>query len=99
MSLPALANDPAAQQNDQALDKRLGWLEDVTGTVTGTAAVIPVSVAATTWTLNHNLGFKPGGVLLLDNTGEEIRGAISHPSVNQTVVSFSAAVSGSALLS
>jgi hypothetical protein len=52
-----------------------------------------------TWTIDHNLGFSPGGVLVLDTLGEGVWGRVAHPNVNQTILTFSAAFSGVAYLS
>jgi len=52
---------------------------------------------ATVWTINHNLGFRP--LVQLLNAGSQIFNAdISHPSVNQTVVTMLVAQSGLARL-
>lgn len=56
-------------------------------------------VPATTWTIDHNLGFRPGGVLVIDTLGEVVLGEITHPDANQTVLVFTAAFSGHAYLS
>ena len=55
------------------------------------------SSASTTWTINHNLGFKPS-VELLDSGSQEIDGEVFHPSVNQTVVTLNPASAGIARL-
>lgn len=55
------------------------------------------SVAATTWTINHNLGYRPS-VELLDSGSQEIDADVSHPTVNQTVVSLTPASAGLARL-
>lgn len=55
------------------------------------------SSPSTTWTINHNLGFKPS-VELLNSGSQEIDGDVVHTSVNQTVVTFTAAVAGFARL-
>jgi hypothetical protein len=55
------------------------------------------SSASTTWIINHNLGFKPS-VELLDSGSQEIDGEVSHPSVNQTVVTLNPASAGLARL-
>jgi hypothetical protein len=52
---------------------------------------------ATTWTINHNLGFRPT-VELLDSGSQEIDGEISHPTINQTVVTLNPATAGLARL-
>lgn len=55
------------------------------------------STAATTWTINHNLGYRPS-VELLDSGSQEIDGDISHPTINQTVVTLSPPTAGLARL-
>lgn len=52
---------------------------------------------ATTWTINHNLGFRPS-VELLDAGSQEIDAKVSHPSVNQTIVTLNPATAGLARL-
>jgi hypothetical protein len=64
----------------------------------GTSAYVHQQpVPAGTWTINHNLGFRPS-VELLDSGGQEIDGEVSHPTVNQTVVALSPATAGLARL-
>jgi hypothetical protein len=64
----------------------------------GAAAYVHTqSTPATTWTINHNLGFRPS-VELLDSGSQEIDGDISHPTVNQTVVTLNPATAGLARL-
>lgn len=53
--------------------------------------------ASASWTINHNLGYKPS-VELLNTGSQEIEGDVVHTSVNQTVVTFSGAVAGQARL-
>lgn len=55
------------------------------------------STVAGTWTINHNMGFRPA-VELLDSGSQEIDGDISHPTVNQTVVTLNPASAGLARL-
>ena len=52
---------------------------------------------ATTWTINHNLGFRPS-VELLDAGSQEIDGEVAHPTINQTVVTLNPASAGLARL-
>ncbi|HAI59346.1 MAG TPA: hypothetical protein DCM32_05655 [Xanthomonadaceae bacterium] len=47
------------------------------------------------WTVNHNLGFRPA-VEVYSVGGAEIEAAILHTSVNQTAISFSTPTAGSA---
>ena len=55
------------------------------------------STPSTTWTINHNLGFRPS-VELLDTGSQKIDGEVAHPSVNQTVVTLNPATAGLARL-
>lgn len=50
-----------------------------------------------TWTINHNLGFNPVAVVL-DSGGTQCEGAISYPTVNQMVITFTGAFSGVAYI-
>ena len=64
----------------------------------GAAAYVHTQASpATTWTINHNLGFRPS-VELLDSGSQEIDGAIAHPTVNKTVVTLNPATAGLARL-
>ena len=55
------------------------------------------SVAAATWTVNHNLGFKPY-VQVLSNGGAEVEVEVVHISVNQLQIYFINAFAGYARL-
>ena len=63
----------------------------------GTLYVHTQSTPATVWTINHNLGFRPS-VELIYSGSQEIDGDISHPTVNQTVVTLNPATAGLARL-
>lgn len=55
------------------------------------------SIAASPWTINHNLGFKPS-VEILSAGGVEIEGEVVHVSVNQVVINFTSSITGTARL-
>ena len=55
------------------------------------------SSALTSWTINHNLGYKPS-VQVFTVGGLEMLAEVQHTSINQTVVTFNSAVSGTARL-
>jgi len=60
-------------------------------------------IASTTWTINHNLGWRPS-VNVFDSGGTQVGGTVVHTSDNQLTVSFALgggayAVSGWAYLS
>ena len=67
------------------------------GPAGGAAFVYTQTVPATTWTINHNLGYRPS-VELIDSGSQEIDGEVAHPSVNQTVVTLNPATAGLARL-
>ena len=50
-----------------------------------------------TWTINHHLGFNPVAIVL-DSGGTQCEGAISYPTVNQMVITFTGAFSGVAYI-
>jgi hypothetical protein len=52
---------------------------------------------ASTWTINHLLGFKPS-VDIYDSGSQQISADVSHPSLNQSVILFTASTAGFARL-
>ena len=64
---------------------------------TGNAFVFTQSTASATWTINHNLGRYPI-FTVYDSAGTYVIGAVSNPTVNQSVLAFSAPFSGTAYL-
>ena len=56
------------------------------------------SAASDTWTVNHNLGFRPA-VSLLNAGGREMWAEVIHTSINQFVAYFDSPVSGIAISS
>lgn len=73
-----------------------GWSSGVQFAASAAYVHDQVSPSAT-WIINHNLGFRPS-VELFDAGSQEFDGEISHPTVNQVVVSLTTAVSGFARL-
>jgi hypothetical protein len=63
----------------------------------GTSFEYQQPTPSTTWVINHNLGYRPT-VELLDAGSQEIDGAVSHPSINQTIVTLNPATAGTARL-
>lgn len=61
----------------------------------GSSSEFVQSVASTTWTVNHNLGFWPV-VTLMSEGGQQMWADILHTSVNQFVVTFNTATAGKA---
>jgi len=53
------------------------------------------AVASAVWTINHNLGGQPTAVVL-DSAGTQCEGTFSYPSINQMVITFSSAFTGTA---
>lgn len=54
---------------------------------------------ASSWSVAHNLGYKPGGVAVMDSAGTVVEGQITHLDVNNLRLDFSAPFSGTATLS
>jgi len=54
---------------------------------------------SSSWTVNHNLGYYPGGVSIVDSAGSKVYGDVTFVSENQLVVNFSAAFGGKAYVS
>lgn len=57
------------------------------------------SAAASSWTINHNLGVKPAAVSIVDSGDTIVVGNITHTNANTLVVTFSSAFSGKAYIS
>jgi hypothetical protein len=70
------------------------WID---ATDEGTAFVFTQPTAATTWTINHNLGHVPS-VELFDSGSQEIEADVLHPSVNTTIILLSVPTTGFARL-
>lgn len=51
--------------------------------------------ASAVWTVTHGLGKYPS-VTVVDSAGDECEGHVNHVTLNQTVITFSAAFSGKA---
>ena len=52
------------------------------------------SIASSTWTINHNLGYKPGGIMVFDSAGEQWVGDVTHIDNNTLVISFNSSSFG-----
>ncbi|MEO7175303.1 MAG: hypothetical protein ABI002_05910 [Saprospiraceae bacterium] len=53
------------------------------------------SAPANIWTINHNMGKRPS-IFCRDDTGEEIEGEVTYPSLNQAVITYTVSVAGTA---
>lgn len=51
------------------------------------------------WTISHDLGFRPGGIIVIDSGGNIVEGEIVSNEDSVTVLSFAFAFSGTADLS
>lgn len=70
-----------------------------TGPAGGTGYAHDQILPASIWTINHMLGYKPGGVIVIDSGGNEVKGSIAYPTANQVVITFSSAFAGVAYAS
>jgi hypothetical protein len=52
--------------------------------------------AASVWTVNHRFGIEPDVTVLI--AGQQSAGTVTHPTTEQTVITFGSPVSGTALL-
>lgn len=55
------------------------------------------ATAASVWTINHNLNGYPTAVVL-DSAGTMCEGTFSYPTVNQMIITFSSAFTGTAYI-
>jgi hypothetical protein len=55
------------------------------------------AIASAVWTINHNLNGNPTAVVL-DSAGTQCEGTFSYPTLNQMVITFTAAFSGTAYI-
>ena len=55
------------------------------------------AIAASVWTVNHNLNGNPTAVVL-DSAGTQCEGTFSYPSLNQMIITFSSAFTGTAYI-
>ena len=57
------------------------------------------AVPSTVWTVNHNLGFFPAGVMVYDSTDRQFIGDVEHINTNTLTITFAAGFSGVAYIS
>lgn len=58
------------------------------------------SSASNTWTVNHNLGYKPGGIVVKDSAGSLwLPGGIEYVDNNSLILTFSGSFGGTAYIS
>lgn len=75
--------------------RSLSAIVSVPAGVPGASYIHTQSSASATWTINHNLGFRPS-IELFTAGGVEFMGDIVHTSLNQAVVSLASAQTGTA---
>ena len=64
----------------------------------GTGYTHDQATPATTWIVTHNLGFYPN-VTVMDSAGNTVEGDITHLTINQLRIIYSAAITGRAYAS
>lgn len=52
------------------------------------------ATAASTWTVNHNMGVRPAAVSVLSPGGVEVEATVTHISLNQLIITFAAPYAG-----
>jgi len=100
---PAGPGVPAGGTAGQVLQKASATDYDTTWATPAAGAALAYrhvqSSAATTWSITHNLSFRPN-ISAVDSTGREIwPGATDYTSATAVQLTFSAAVAGEAYLS
>lgn len=77
-----------------------GNVRAITGRATAASGVYIHNQAApaSIWTIPHGLGYHPA-VSVTDAAGDEVYGDVTHDTLNQTTLTFSAAITGEARLS
>lgn len=79
---------------------RVAVVEDVTGAGGSTGGLRYThtqTVPSSSWTVAHGLGTKPG-VLVIENSGQELLAEVHYPNDNQTVIVFGSPFAGTAYL-
>lgn len=83
---------------EETLDVNFGEIVEITNNYeSGANYTHTQSVASTTWTITHNLGKNPS-VTVIDSGGSYIITDISYTNTNTLVLTFSAALGGTAYL-
>lgn len=82
-------NDSVAGQN---------WVESLVAEASAPRYVHDQGVAAQVWVMDHNFGFIPASVSVVDSAGTLVLGDIQHVSPVRTIATFSAQFSGTAYL-
>lgn len=76
--------------DDTNIGNSSGWQKQVNPVNSYTHTQV---VASATWTINHNLGYKPN-ISAFDSGNTPIFGTITHPSLNQSVINFDGSTQG-----
>lgn len=77
-------------------DPAPGGIAPNDGSETGAAFVYTQTIPATTWTIQHDLGYNPSVALMIG--GEEADADVDYPSMSVVVVIFGAPQAGTARL-
>lgn len=65
---------------------------------TGSNYVHTQAIPSATWTVAHNLGYYPS-VTVVDSSKREVEGQVEYIDINNVIITFAAAFSGSAYFS
>jgi hypothetical protein len=87
------SGDPAVVITGTAPSQVLNFVLPISGSYAHTQ-----SVASATWTITHNLGYRPA-VSVVDSGGNYVVGDVNYISTNALTISFSSPFGGSAYLS
>lgn len=63
------------------------------------SGVYEQTTPASTWIINHNLGFVPAGIFVRDSAGTVVEGVPTTNTTVQTIIEFASSFSGTVALS
>ena len=74
-------------------------VDTVTAGPSGSSYTHNQGVASAVWTIPHGLGYRPGGVIVIDSGGTEWIGEPAYPDANTLTLTFTTAFGGTAYIS
>ena len=82
-----------------------GYAWDLKSVIPGTLPTTNIAythvqaVPSDTWVINHNLGYAPGGISVIDTASTMVEGDVTYTSLDSLTIVFTAGFSGVAYLS
>lgn len=95
VGLPSGGNDGDVITKNSPLPYDVKWAPPAGGGPGGSSYTHTQSSSSDTWTVNHNLGYRPT-ITVFDASGAPVGAGIAHSSINQAIISFVIPLTGSA---